>query len=163
MGGLSFTYVPERNKNPLYMKFLASAYRASEEEKFDILGFYRLVTDRNRTRGQYRTGDSRTRHRNTAYIHQKLSVSIPFITSSTKEALSLQNDATTNIKGTNHFLQWGLKFQREQFDDKINEWERLDSAGYFLALLRLQRSCSLKVLKSENNIRKQSIAGILSG
>lgn len=42
MGGLAFTFVPERKKNPLYMKLLASAYTAEEAEKFDILGYYRL-------------------------------------------------------------------------------------------------------------------------
>ena len=42
MGGLSLTYVPDRKKNPLYMKLLTSIYGATEEEKFDILGYYRL-------------------------------------------------------------------------------------------------------------------------
>lgn len=29
-----------------------------------------------------------------------------------------------------HRIQWGLKFQREQIFDKVNEWEMRDSAGY---------------------------------
>jgi len=31
----------------------------------------------------------------------------------------------------NH-LRWGVKYQREQILDQINEWERLDSALYTL-------------------------------
>ncbi len=31
-----------------------------------------------------------------------------------------------------HFLQWGMKWQYEQIDDKINEWVMIDSAGYSL-------------------------------
>lgn len=154
MGGLSFTYVPERNKNPLYMKFLASAYRASEEEKFDILGFYRLSqieTALGDNTGQeiavLGTGTQHTYTRNFLYntIHNF----------EYKGGLELQNDAT-KTSGTNHFLQWGLKFQREQFDDKINEWERLDSAGYSLPYSDTEVLLS-KVLKSENNIENNRL------
>jgi hypothetical protein len=154
MGGLSFTYVPERNKNPLYMKFLASAYRASEEEKFDILGFYRLSqieTALGDNTGQeiavLGTGTQHTYTRNFLYntIHNF----------EYKGGLELQNDAT-KTSGTNHFLQWGLKFQREQFDDKINEWERLDSAGYSLPYSDTEVLLS-KVLKSENSIENNRL------
>ncbi|MEY3422832.1 MAG: hypothetical protein RIR48_3161, partial [Bacteroidota bacterium] len=154
MGGLSFTYVPERNKNPLYMKFLASAYRASEEEKFDILGFYRLSqieTALGDNTGQeiavLGTGTQHTYTRNFLYntIHNF----------DYKGGLELQNDAA-KTSGTNHFLQWGLKFQREQFDDKINEWERLDSAGYSLPYSDTDVLLS-KVLKSENNIENNRL------
>ena len=41
--GVAFTYLPERDKNPLYLKLLASNYQSNEEENFDILGFYRLA------------------------------------------------------------------------------------------------------------------------
>ncbi|MBK8054117.1 MAG: TonB-dependent receptor [Saprospiraceae bacterium] len=154
MGGLSFTYVPERNKNPLYMKFLASAYRASEEENFDILGFYRLSqieTALGDNTGQeiavLGTGTQHTYTRNflfnTIYNFEY------------KGGLELQKDGT-NIKGTNHFVQWGLKFQGEQFDDKINEWERLDSAGYSLPYSSAEVLLS-KVLKSENIIQNNRL------
>jgi len=36
MGGLSFTYIPDRGKNPMYLKLLASAYSSDESETFDI-------------------------------------------------------------------------------------------------------------------------------
>lgn len=33
---------------------------------------------------------------------------------------------------SSHFFQWSAKWQNEWIDDQLNEWERLDSAGYFL-------------------------------
>lgn len=154
MGGLSFTYVPERNKNPLYMKFLASGYRASEEENFDILGYYRLSqieTALGDNTGQeiavLGTGTQHTYTRN--FLFNTI-YNLEY-----KGGLELQKDGA-NVKGTNHFVQWGLKFQSEQFDDKINEWERLDSAGYSLPYSSSEVLLS-KVLKSENNIQNNRL------
>jgi carboxypeptidase-like protein len=42
MGGVSLTYIPDRNRNPLYLKFLASGFSSREREQFDIQGAYRL-------------------------------------------------------------------------------------------------------------------------
>ena len=48
MGGVSLTYIPDRQKNPLFLKFLASTYQSRENERFDIIGDYLL--------GQIETG-----------------------------------------------------------------------------------------------------------
>lgn len=149
MGGISFTYVPERKSNPLYMKFLASTYRASEEERFDILGYYRLSqieTSLGDNTGQeiavLGTGTQHTYTRNflfnTIYNFEY------------KGGLELQQ-TNASSKETNHFIQWGLKYQKEHFDDKINEWERIDSAGYSLPYSASEVLLS-KVLKSQNII-----------
>ena len=42
MVGGSITYIPERDRNPTFLKLLASTYRGVEEENIDIRGFYRL-------------------------------------------------------------------------------------------------------------------------
>jgi hypothetical protein len=42
MGGISLTYLPDRERNPLYHKFFASTWRSQENERFDILGYYLL-------------------------------------------------------------------------------------------------------------------------
>ena len=42
MGGISLTYLPDRKKNPLYLKILASSYQSNENERIDIQGFYQL-------------------------------------------------------------------------------------------------------------------------
>ncbi|MBK8626516.1 MAG: TonB-dependent receptor [Saprospiraceae bacterium] len=145
MSGLSFTYVPDRKKNPLYMKLLASSYRATEEEKFDILGYYRLSqieTALGDNTGQeiavLGTGTQHTYARNYLFniIHN-----IEY-----KGGLELQVAENQNKL---HFLQWGIKYQYEEFDDKLNEWERIDSAGYSLPYNDSEVILS-KVLKSQN-------------
>lgn len=145
MSGVSFTYVPERKKNPLYMKLLASSYRATEEEKFDILGYYRLSqieTALGENTGQeiavLGTGTQHTYARNYLFnmIHN-----VEF-----KGGLEIQ---TGDDQNKLHFLQWGLKYQYEEFDDKLNEWERIDSAGYSLPYSADEVILS-QVLKSQN-------------
>ena len=42
MTGLALSYVPDRKKNPLFLKFLFSGYKSLEEENLDIIGQYRL-------------------------------------------------------------------------------------------------------------------------
>jgi hypothetical protein len=40
MGGVSLTYLPDRKKNPYFLKFLASRFQTSETEGIDIIGDY---------------------------------------------------------------------------------------------------------------------------
>ncbi|MEL7162852.1 MAG: carboxypeptidase-like regulatory domain-containing protein, partial [Bacteroidota bacterium] len=42
MGGLSLTYIPERQQNPLFLKLLTSAFRSDENEAIAIGGDYSL-------------------------------------------------------------------------------------------------------------------------
>jgi CarboxypepD_reg-like domain/TonB-dependent Receptor Plug Domain len=154
MGGVSLTYVPERKKNPLYMKLLASSYTASEEEKFDILGFYRLSqieTALGDNTGQeiavLGTGTQHTYTRN--YLYNTI-YNVEY-----KGGVELQTSKSGSSEKL-HFIQWGLKYQSEQFDDKLNEWERLDSAGYSLPYKEEEIQLS-RVLKSQNIIRNDRI------
>ena len=129
------------------MKLLA--YRASEEEKFDILGYYRLSqieTALGDNTGQeiavLGTGTQHTYTRN--FLFNTI-YNIEY-----KGGLELQKDKSGS-KEANHFIQWGFKYQSEEFDDKLNEWERIDSAGYSLPYSQSQVILS-KVLKSENRL-----------
>lgn len=148
MSGLSLTYVPERQKNPLYMKLLLSSYRASEEEKFDIIGRYRLSqleTGLGDNTGQeiavLGTGTQQLFARNYLFntIHN-----IEY-----KGGLELHNEASRS--DMYNFIQWGLKWQMEEFDDILNEWERLDSAGYSLPYSDAEVLLS-QVYRSSNNL-----------
>lgn len=149
MGGVSLTYVPERNKNPLYMKLLASTYRASEEEKFDIIGRYRL--------SQLETGIGENTGQEIAVLgtgtQQLFARNFLFNTIHNieyKGGLELQNE--TQKSDIFNFLQWGIKLQHEIFDDVLNEWERLDSAGYSLPYSDSEVLLS-QVYKSRNNLQ----------
>ena len=59
---------------------------------------------------------------------------------------------------SSHFLQWSVKYQREIIEDEINEWERLDSAGYSIQFDRPrydpENVVLFNVLKTENDLLK---------
>ncbi|MBC7886141.1 MAG: TonB-dependent receptor, partial [Saprospiraceae bacterium] len=163
MSGVSLTYVPERKKNPLYLKLMASGYKASEEEKFDILGYYRLSqieTALGDNTGQeiavLGTGTQHVYARN--YLYNTIN-NIEF-----KGGIELQSKKGNRNSDHLHFLQWGVKFQTETFDDKLNEWERIDSAGYSLPD-RINNPITpdevqlFNVLKSSNFIRNNKVSG----
>ncbi len=165
MGGLSFTYLPDRDKNPFYLKWLASAYQSVETERFDIIGDYRLAEVESDL-GSDEFGEvvavlgTGTQHQ---YVRNYLQANVYNAQFKGGLELSLKNkneDDGTSLKGSvsgSHFLQWGLKYQHERIDDEINEWERLDSAGYSL---RYDTSQVLlqSVLKTENNLQSNRIS-----
>lgn len=127
MTGLFLTYLPERERNPIYMKFLASSYTTRESETFDIIGYYRL--------SQIETNfGSDNAGQEIALLglgtQQAFTRNLLFANVNNfqyKGGIELQSD---NGTGSNHFLEWSVKYQSEYIFDKINEWERLDSSGY---------------------------------
>lgn len=152
MGGISLTYVPEKEKNPVYWKLLASRYSSNEIEKFDILGFYRLAQV-NTDIGSDQVGEEvavlgvGTQHN---FARNYLFNTISNI--HLKGGIELQNDDNDN----NHFLQWGLKYQKETIDDELNEWERIDSAGFSLPYDPNQLVLN-SVLKSTNVLENNEV------
>ncbi len=150
MGGLSLTYLPERDKNPLFLKFLASTYRSDENERFDIIGRYSLrqiesglgSDDFGEVLAELGAG---TQHE---YVRNFLDLQVSNL--ELRGGVELQGDPPSNITKT-HFLQWSAKYQREEIDDQINEWERLDSAGYSLPY-DPEQVLVFDVLKSNNQL-----------
>lgn len=152
MGGVSLTYLPERERNPLYHKILASAWRSQENERFDILGYYILgELEENLGSGEFGeivnilgTGTQQT------WIRNYLTADV--VNAEYRGGIELQRDAADAGLTRSHFLQWSAKWQNERIEDKINEWERLDSALYSLPydtnFLFVRR-----VLKTRNNLQ----------
>lgn len=133
MGGVSFTYVPDKQRNPIYLKFLGSVYQSRERENYDIIGAYRLSQIETGL-GEDNAGEeilvlgTGIQHE---YARDVLTINVA--NAEHKGGIEFQLEPTDdNPDERTHFLQWGLKAQREDIFDKINEWERLDSAGYSL-------------------------------
>jgi len=130
MTGLSLTYLPERDKNPIYLKFLASNYLGEELENFDILGFYRLsqietnfgADNAGEEVAVLGTGTQHTYARNSLYSN--------IYNVQHKGGIEFNRD--NERSEMSNFLQWGVKWQHQRMDDELKEWERLDSAGYSL-------------------------------
>ena len=69
-----------------------------------------------------------------------------------KGGLELQQEHNSEKVTSSHFLQWSVKMQNEQISDQINEWERLDSAGYSLNY-DPEQVLLFSVLKTRNELK----------
>ncbi len=129
MTGVSLSFVPDRKRNPLFLKFLMSGYKSLERENLDIIGSYRL--------SQIETS------LNNPDAGEELALLGSGIQQSYSRNLLQTNIVNAEVKGgielqsphnKSNFIQAGLKLGYEDVTDRIHEWERLDSAGYSLPL-----------------------------
>jgi hypothetical protein len=158
MAGTSLTYVPDRKYNPFFLKFLASVYQSNENERIDIIGDYVL--------GQIETGLGSDNFGEIVSVlgtgtqHQFVRNYLTTIVSNFehKGGFEMERMHDSWETSSSHFLQWNLKFQNEQIFDDLNEWERLDSAGYSLPFdttaVQVQN-----VLKTQNELVTNRISG----
>ncbi|MEO0340942.1 MAG: carboxypeptidase-like regulatory domain-containing protein [Bacteroidota bacterium] len=132
MGGVSLTYIPDRKRNPLFLKLLASTNRSDENEAFDILGQYSLrQIDSDLGSGDFgeviaELGVGTQQE----FVRNFLNTEVNNIEHRGGIEFELYPDGD-NVTSS-HFLQWSAKYQQENISDNINEWERLDSAGFSL-------------------------------
>ena len=152
MGGVSLTYLPDRKKNPYFLKFLASRFQTRETEGIDIIGDY-IIGELETNLAKDNAGDivstlgTGTQHQ---YVRNTLFAAVTNVEH--KGGYEWQLDANDPSVTKTHFFQWSTKFQNEDISDKINEWERLDSALYSLPYK--DSSLQLKtVLKTKNTLK----------
>ena len=143
LGALSANYHPN---NALNLKFIASAYKATENVTYDILGDYYLnQLERDMSSEEY--GDSVLNLGTGSFINH---------------ARNKLNSTVYNFthrgayNSENHLINWGLKYQHEAIDNKINEWIFRDSTGYSIPYsdseVRLYYSLNSKASISSNRI-----------
>ena len=160
MGGVSLTYLPDRKKNPFFLKFLASRYQNLETEGVDIIGDY-ILGQKETNLGSDNAGTlvnqfgSGTQHQ---FIRDNLYSTVTNFEH--KGGIELQKDRLNAQTSVTHFLQWGVKAQKEEISDKINEWERLDSALYSLPYDTSKLLLST-VLKTQNQLSSLRFSGYL--
>ncbi|MCR5013841.1 MAG: TonB-dependent receptor [Bacteroidales bacterium] len=119
LGALTFDYKPHKD---LDLKFIASAYSAYETETYDILGEYYLgqvetslgSEQQGNVVSNMGTGAFLKHARNAFYV----------------QVYNLDHKGV-RVFGDN-VLKWGLRYQRQNVDDVVNEWNMVDSAGYCL-------------------------------
>jgi hypothetical protein len=119
MGAVKLTHKPVNN---LQLKFIASAFNSDEQETFDIQGQYYI--------GEIDTGlgsdnfgeDVGTIGVGTFLDHARNYLNARVITAEHKGS----------FEASQTFLTWGVKYQNENIDDRLHEWNLIDSAGYTL-------------------------------
>ncbi|NJC27359.1 TonB-dependent receptor [Neolewinella antarctica] len=158
MGGLSLSFIPQRDENPLFFKLLTSAFRSDENEAIAIGGDYslgQLDTDLgSSTFGEVinELGSGTQQD----FVRNFLDIQVY----NAELQGGLELDVSSETVNRSHFLQWSGKVQHEIVEDYINEWERLDSAGYSLPFdqdaVRL-----FSVLKTQNELNSTRFSGFL--
>jgi len=138
LGALTLNWKPVKG---LSLKLIASAFRTSEEETFDIIGQY-WINELDNTIDSETYGDSLLNIGvGTEQVHARNYL----------DAYVISASHLGDYRSGNRHIQWGLSYQYQEFYDRINEWEILDSAGYVIPyngeVLELTKS-----LKSDNNI-----------
>jgi len=138
MGALSLDWKPIKE---LSLKFIASAFRTSEQETFDIIGQY-WINELDNTINSETYGDS------------ILNIGVGTLQTHARNYLDAYVVSASHLgdyRSGNRHLQWGLSYQYLDFHDRIGEWEIVDSAGYVIPysgeVLELSKS-----LNSENQI-----------
>ena len=147
LGALSANYHPN---NSLNLKFIASAYYATERVTYDILGDYYLnQLERDMSSEEY--GDSVLNLGVGSFINH---------------ARNYLNSTVYNFShrgaynSENHLVNWGLKFQHEAIDNRINEWIFRDSTGYSIPYSDSEVKLYY-TLNSNNSIRSNRLTGFI--
>jgi len=119
LGALSANYHPTNNFN---LKFIASAFQTREEVNYDIQGQYYL-NQLEKDLASESLGDS------------VLNLGVGTFINHARDKL-VASVYNFTVKGAynsdKHLANWGLKFQVEDINDKMNEWVLRDSTGYSL-------------------------------
>lgn len=119
LGAVTFNYSPNEDLN---LKLIASTYSAIEAENYDIQGQY-WIGQLETNPGSEQAGDVISNQGVGTYIEHA------------------RNDFYSQVynidhkgayKKDNYTVKWGMRYQHQLFDDKINEWEMIDSAGFSL-------------------------------
>lgn len=116
-GALSTQYQPNDHTK---LRFTASAFQTIEEEKFDILGQYR-ISELDLDLGSDNFGEIAGQRGVGGFLNHGRNELDAII-------LNLEHNGSI-IKG-NRTYRWGVKLQREDIIDNLKEWEYIDSAGY---------------------------------
>lgn len=155
MSGVYLTNINE--DKDYYLKFLASRYGSEESERFDIIGHYslgELETDL----GSDDFGEvvsilgTGTEHN---YARNYLTSTVTNVAH--KGGWEWRNK---DYGRSTQFMQWGVKYQREEINDQLNEWTRLDSAGYSLIYDTTQVQLN-EVLKTDINLSSNRFSGFV--
>jgi hypothetical protein len=119
LGALKTTWLPN-SKNSF--RLIISGYHAQESEHFDILAQYRLGTPNTNIGGNDLGEVMFTQGVGSQLTHGRNNLNAQI--------------AEVKLKGKhiikNHQIDWGLGYKKEKINDRLVEWEVVDSSGFSL-------------------------------
>ncbi len=117
LGALTFDFHPKEKTS---LKLIATTFNTLEHVTYDIQGQY-LINLLDNTVGSETYGDSLLNIGVGTYLQHARDYLYT-------KVYSIQHKGSYYSNRNN--IRWGLKYQIEDIDDRIREWEMIDSAGY---------------------------------
>ena len=116
---ITATYAPQPN---LVIKFINSYFNTVERERYDIDGSY-IFDEVDNTFSRDDFGPvTKNRGIGSYYNYGRNSLNTQILTSELKVDQNFDN----------HVFSWGLKFNNARYNDRLNEYNYTDSAGYIV-------------------------------
>lgn len=109
----------QHNENNLY-KFITSIYHTQEQEYFDIEAQYRLGEIDSSIGSETLGNVVFSRGIGSQINHARNNL----------DALIVNAEIKGNHNIKSHILDWGVKYTKESINDRLVEWEVIDSAGF---------------------------------
>lgn len=147
LGAATFEYKPFSN---LRLKLISSGFTTSERETYDILGQY-LINELDNTIGSETYGDS------------ILNIGIGSFLNHARNYLDAYVFSVSHIgefDSYNHKFKWGLKYEDQKIDDKLSEWELVDSAGFSVPT-GSEELLLYDVIKAVNSVNNYKLSAFL--
>jgi len=117
----AFKSIYEHDKNNTF-KFIGSVYHTQEQEYFDIFAAY-FLGDVDTNIGSENLGQvTFNRGIGTQLNHARNDLDALIFNAEIKGSHSLNNKK--------HVIDWGIKYTKENFRDRVVEWEVIDSTGF---------------------------------
>jgi hypothetical protein len=116
-GGLTLGFKPKKN---MELKLIASAFNTDEMETYDIRGQYWIGQVENNPGSEEFGEVVQNKGVGTYLEHARNYFNAKVYT------LEHKGSHVTDKQ----FLKWGVRYQYQEVDDILNEWEMIDSAGY---------------------------------
>jgi hypothetical protein len=119
LGAFTLDYKP---RPELMMKFIVSGFNTRESETFDVRGQYWIGKLENAYGDEEFGNVTEVQGVGTFMDHARNYLDAGVISAEHKGSYIYRKS----------FLNWGLKYQHENIDDHLSEWELIDSAGFIL-------------------------------
>lgn len=120
LGAFTFNYKP---KEGMSLKLIGSYTDTRESERFDVLGQY-FLGELDNNLGSKTFGESINETGVGSYLNHARNYLNAKIISIQHKGTHILNDMVT--------FRWGVGYNKEIIDDRLREWNAVDSTGYFL-------------------------------
>lgn len=154
MGALRLHFTPiERSDKIVSLALTASGFQTVEQEFFDIEGQY-ILGQLDNSLGSESFGEVVSTRGVGSYLNYARNELFA-------QVATLEHRGKIKVPGKKQ-LEWGVKFQHEFIDDRLNEWQLIDSLGFSIAPPDQGDVFDLyEVIKADNELSSERYSGFV--